>query len=129
MGFLVYYTAICMLLAWPHAAGACRPGLHRWEALGVEAPYPLFAGTLVVSAGSALWGAVLSRQRRDAPGSGPLMWLMLAIAHWCLTSALHTLTPEMAVRVFWAKVHLCGQKTQMSLFPFIYGSPHLGFSS
>jgi PAS domain S-box-containing protein len=32
------------------------------------------------------------------------MWLMLAIAHWCLTSALHTVTPEMAVRVFWAKV-------------------------
>jgi hypothetical protein len=70
----------------------------------VEAPYPLFAGTLVVAAGSALWGAVLCRQRRGAPGSGPLMWLMLAIAHWCLTSALHTVTPEMAVRVFWAKV-------------------------
>jgi PAS domain S-box-containing protein len=32
------------------------------------------------------------------------MWLMLAIAHWCLTSALHTVTPEMSVRVFWAKV-------------------------
>ena len=70
----------------------------------MEAPYSLFAGTLVVAAGSALWGAVLSRQRRGAPGSGPLMWLMLAIAHWCLTSALHTVTPEMAVRVFWAKV-------------------------
>jgi hypothetical protein len=24
---------------------------------------------------------------------------------------------------------LCGQKTQMSFFPFIYGLPHLGFSS
>src|SRR5262245_8557596 len=32
------------------------------------------------------------------------MWLLLAIAHWCLTSALHTVTSEMAVRVFWAKV-------------------------
>jgi hypothetical protein len=28
-----------------------------------------------------------------------------------------------------ALLSLCGQKTQMSLFPFIYGSPHLGFSS
>jgi PAS domain-containing protein len=70
----------------------------------VEAQYTLFAGTLVVAAGSALWGAVISRKRRGAPGSVPLMWLMLAIAHWCLTSALHTVTPAMAVRVFWAKL-------------------------
>src|SRR5262249_44062465 len=93
-----------MLLSRPRAAGACRPGLHRWEAIGVETHYTWFAGTLVVAAGSALWGAVLCRQRRGAPGSGPLMWLMLAIAHWCLTSALHTVTPAMAVRVFWAKM-------------------------
>jgi len=70
----------------------------------VEAQYTLCAITLVVAAGSALWGAVISRKRRGAPGSVPLMWLMLAIAHWCLTSALHTVTPEMAGRVFWAKV-------------------------
>jgi PAS domain S-box-containing protein len=64
----------------------------------------LLAGILVLAAGSALWSARISWTRRGAPGSVPLCCLLLAIAHWCLTSALHTVTPAVSVRIFWAKV-------------------------
>jgi PAS domain S-box-containing protein len=68
----------------------------------------LFATILLVAAGSAFWAALISWRRRDAPGSIPFMWLMLAIALWTLTSALHTITTSISVRIFWAKVQYLG---------------------
>jgi PAS domain S-box-containing protein len=63
----------------------------------------LLVAVLVVAAASMLWVALFSWRRRAAPGSLPFQWLMLAIAYWCLISALHTLTPSVSGRVLLAK--------------------------
>jgi PAS domain S-box-containing protein len=68
----------------------------------------LLATILAAAAGSALWSALISWRRRDAPGSIPFMWLMLAIALWTLTSALHTITAGVFARISWAKVQYLG---------------------
>jgi PAS domain S-box-containing protein len=62
----------------------------------------LSVGVLALAAASALWVALISG-RRAAPGSQPFQWAMLAIAYWCLISALHTLTPSITGRILWAK--------------------------
>jgi len=52
----------------------------------------------------SIWAAVVARARRTVPGSPAFGWMMLAVAHWCLTSALHTLIPDTASRIVMAKV-------------------------
>ncbi|MEM8534833.1 MAG: histidine kinase N-terminal 7TM domain-containing protein, partial [Chloroflexota bacterium] len=66
---------------------------------------------LIVASGSATWGAVISGRRTDAPGRLPFMWLMLGIAHWCLLSALHTITIDIDTRILWAKIQYFGIAT------------------
>jgi PAS domain S-box-containing protein len=70
----------------------------------VERWSSLFVVTLVLAAATALWVATISWKHSATPGSRPLLWLMLAIAHWCLMSALHTITADVGVRVLWAKI-------------------------
>lgn len=74
--------------------------MERWD--------PLFVVILVGAASSATWGGFISWQRRTIPGARPLTGLLLAIALWTLTSALHTITPGMPAKIVWAKIQYLG---------------------
>jgi len=65
---------------------------------------PLHASALFLATGLSIWAAVFARARRTVPGSPAFGWLMLAVAHWCLMSGLHTLAPDTASRIIIAKV-------------------------
>jgi PAS domain S-box-containing protein len=65
---------------------------------------PSYVIALFVATGLSIWTAVIARSRRSAPGSSAFAWLMLIIAYWCLTSALHALVPETDARIAIAKV-------------------------
>lgn len=60
-----------------------------------------YAVWLAVSGGIALLVAWLSWRRRAAPGALALMALMLALAVWSLSYALHWLSAALSLRVFW----------------------------
>ena len=64
----------------------------------------LYAGTLFLAAGVALWHAALVRSRRNVPGSYAFMWLLLAISHWSLTSAVSQLVEVPETRIAIAKI-------------------------
>lgn len=66
------------------------------------------AVVLFAAAGLALWIAFVARGRHAVPGSRPFAWMVLAIAHWCLTSGLHALASPIDVQVVWAKVQYFG---------------------
>jgi signal transduction histidine kinase len=65
---------------------------------------PVHAVALFFATGLSIWAAVFARARRTVPGSPAFGWLMLAVAHWCLTSALHTLSTDTPSRIAIAKV-------------------------
>jgi PAS domain S-box-containing protein len=68
----------------------------------------LLAATLIASTGLAVWAAVIARSRRTVRGSDWFAWLMVAVAHWSLFSALHTVVTDPGVRVAIAKVQYFG---------------------
>jgi signal transduction histidine kinase len=68
----------------------------------------LLAGTLVLAASLAVWAAVIARSRRGVPGSAWFAWLMVAVAHWSLSSALHTLVDDAATRITISKIQYIG---------------------
>jgi PAS domain S-box-containing protein len=47
---------------------------------------------------------MVARTRRSVPGSGAFVWLMVAVALWCLTSALHTIVTDTTARVVIARL-------------------------
>jgi signal transduction histidine kinase len=63
---------------------------------------------LVAAAGLALGIAAVAHRRRSVPGGVPFVWLKIAVAHWCVTSALHTLAGSIDAQVVWAKVQYLG---------------------
>src|SRR4051812_9272637 len=63
---------------------------------------------LFVGATLALWLGALIRRRASAPGASAFVWLMPAIALWCVTSALHGLTPALGEKILWAKLQYLG---------------------
>ena len=63
------------------------------------APIILFIGATL-----ALWLGALIHRRATAPGAPAFVWLMAAIALWCVTSAFHGLTPALSEKLLWAKV-------------------------
>ncbi|MSO36197.1 MAG: hypothetical protein EXQ50_07505 [Acidobacteria bacterium] len=67
-------------------------------------PTTLQAATLFVATGLAIWAVVVARTRRGVPGSSSFTWLMMAVAIWSFTSALHTLVGDTATRIVIAKV-------------------------
>jgi signal transduction histidine kinase len=71
-------------------------------------PTTLLAAALFASTGLSLWAAVIARTRRGVPGGAAFGWLMLAVALWSLTSAMHTLVGDRDVRVTIAKVQYLG---------------------
>jgi len=66
------------------------------------------AGVLFASAAVAVWGFVVVRSRRSAPGRDALAWLMLAAAHWSVTSGLHAVVESVDTRVVLAQVQYVG---------------------
>jgi len=66
--------------------------------------FPTYVVALFVATGLSIWTAVVARSRRSAPGSPAFAWLMLIVAHFALTTALHALVPETAARIVIAKV-------------------------
>jgi signal transduction histidine kinase len=68
----------------------------------------LHASVLFASAAVAVWGFIVVRSRRSAPGRDALGWLMLAAAHWSVTSGLHALVEPMETRVALAQIQYVG---------------------
>jgi K+-sensing histidine kinase KdpD len=58
-------------------------------------PIILFVGATI-----ALWLAAFIRRRAGAPGAAVFVWLMAALALWCITSALHGLAPSLEEKIF-----------------------------
>jgi signal transduction histidine kinase len=71
-------------------------------------PTTLQAAALFASTGLSIWAAVIARTRRGVPGGGAFAWMMLAIAWWSLTSAMHTLIDDRATRIVIAKFQYLG---------------------
>ena len=71
-------------------------------------PTTLHAAALFASAALTIWAAIIARTRRGVPGGAAFGWLMLAVALWSFTSALHTLVGDRALRVVIAKIQYLG---------------------
>jgi signal transduction histidine kinase len=71
-------------------------------------PTELHVGALLASTGLSVWAAVIARRRRSVPGSAAFSWLMLAVALWSLTSALHALADGRGERIMIAKLQYLG---------------------
>jgi signal transduction histidine kinase len=68
----------------------------------------IHTGALLASTGLSIWAAVIARSRRSVPGNAAFSWLMLAVALWSLTSAMHTVATERDIRVVIAKFQYLG---------------------
>jgi signal transduction histidine kinase len=66
-------------------------------------PFALF-----VSAALALWVAMLVQRRPQVRAAGPFLWLVGAIAWWCVSGAFHALADTVVQKVIWAKIQYVG---------------------
>jgi len=66
------------------------------------------AAALFASTGLAIWAAAIARTRRGVPGGTAFGWMMLAIAWWSFTSAMHTLIDDFETRVIVSKLQYLG---------------------
>jgi PAS domain S-box-containing protein len=66
------------------------------------------AAALFASTGLSMWAAVIARTRRSVPGSAAFSWLMIAVALWSFTSAMHTLVSDRDARILIAKFQYLG---------------------
>jgi signal transduction histidine kinase len=71
-------------------------------------PTPAHAAVLFTSAALAVWAFVVVRGRRSAPGRQALGWLMLAVAHWSVTSGLHALVDSVETRIVLSQIQYLG---------------------
>ena len=63
---------------------------------------------LFVSAAVAIWVAMLVQRRPQARAAGPFLWLVAAIAWWCVAGAFHALADTVAQKAMWAKIQYVG---------------------
>jgi len=63
---------------------------------------------LFASTGLSIWAASIARTRRGVPGGRAFGWMMLAIAWWSFTSAMHTLIDDYQARVLISKLQYLG---------------------
>lgn len=63
---------------------------------------------LFVSAALAGWVAMLVQRRPSTPGARPLVWLLAAVAWWCVTGACDGLVDTVEQKVIWAKLQYLG---------------------
>lgn len=59
---------------------------------------------LSLSAALSLWLALHVQRRGRTPGTATFVWLLVAIATWCLTAALHWAANSLDAKVAWARV-------------------------
>ena len=71
-------------------------------------PTTVHAAALLAASALAIWAAIVARTRRGVPGGPAFGWLMLAVALWSFTSAIHTLIDDREVRVLVAKFQYFG---------------------
>ncbi|HUQ86289.1 MAG TPA: histidine kinase N-terminal 7TM domain-containing protein [Vicinamibacterales bacterium] len=71
-------------------------------------PTSVQAVALFASTGLSIWAAVIARTRRGVPGGTAFSWLMLAVAWWSFTSAMHTLIFEYDTRLVISKFQYLG---------------------
>ena len=71
-------------------------------------PTTVQAAALFASTGLSIWAAVIARTRRGVPGGVAFGWMMLAVALWSLTSAMHTLVDDSTTRIVIAKFQYLG---------------------
>ena len=88
---------------------------------------PSYALALFVATGLSIWAAVVARSRRSAPGGPAFSWLMLSVAHWCLTTALHALVPDVSARITIAQVRYLSVAT-IGLLWMIFASGYGRFA-
>jgi signal transduction histidine kinase len=63
---------------------------------------------LFVSAALAIWVAMLVQRRSQVRGAGPFLWLVAAIAWWCVSGAFHALADPVGQKILWAKIQYVG---------------------
>jgi len=63
---------------------------------------------LFASTGLSIWAAVIARTRRGVPGGVAFGWMLLAIALWSFTSAIHTIVDDREARILIAKLQYLG---------------------
>ena len=66
------------------------------------------ATALFAAAALSMWAAIIARTRRGVPGGLAFGWMMLAIALWSFTSAMHTLIEDREIRIVIAKLQYFG---------------------
>ena len=71
-------------------------------------PTIALAAALFASAALSMWAAIIARTRRGVPGGPAFSWMMLAVALWSFTSAVHTLIDDLEIRVLIAKFQYFG---------------------
>ncbi len=71
-------------------------------------PTTVHAAALLAAAALSIWAAIVARTRRGVPGGPAFGWLMLAVAVWSFSSAVHTLIDDREVRVLLAKFQYFG---------------------
>jgi len=71
-------------------------------------PTTLQAAALFASTGLSIWAAVVARTRRGVPGGAAFGWMMIAVALWSLSSAMHTLVDDRATRIVISKLQYFG---------------------
>ncbi len=84
-----------------------------------------FSIVLVVAAGVSIAAAVLVRRRRDAPGAGPLVWLLCALAWWALSVAAGRSSTTLASKLVWARVEYLGVQA-VPLLWFLFAARFTG---
>jgi signal transduction histidine kinase len=71
-------------------------------------PTTVQAVALFASTGLSIWAAVIARTRRGVPGGPAFSWMMLAVAWWSFTSAIHALIDDYDTRVLISKFQYLG---------------------
>ena len=71
-------------------------------------PTTIQAAALIASTGLSIWAAVIARTRRGVPGGAAFGWMMIAVALWSMTSAMHTLADDRATRIVISKLQYFG---------------------
>jgi len=66
------------------------------------------AAALFASTGLSIWAASIARTRRGVPGGTAFGWMMLAIAWWSFTSAMHAVIDDYQTRVLISKFQYLG---------------------
>jgi signal transduction histidine kinase len=68
----------------------------------------LQAAALLASTALSIWAAVIAHTRRGVPGGTSFGWMMLGVAWWSFTSAMHALTDDFGTRILLSKFQYLG---------------------